>query len=147
MVSAPSTAGAGTFFRNGGTLSDLPLADAERMLSIARRQAARLGIDPSEVHGITNLGGSATGATMGGRIHLDPRAFRQGFDSRLGRTVSPIENLKRNLIHEHAHVLQSTKRADLYWSGTPASRQSLEEVAYRFEDFWYGRIQRQAMGR
>ena len=89
------------------------------MLSIARRQAARLGIDQSEVHGITNLGGSATGATMGGRIHLDPRAFREVFDSRLGRTVSPIENLKRNLIHEHAHVLQSTKRADLYWSGTP----------------------------
>mgnify|MGYP000851322793 FL=1 len=84
---------------------------------------------------------------MGGRIHLGSRAFRQVYDARLGRTVSPMENLKRNLIHEHGHVLQSSKHPDLYWSGTPASRQALEKSAYRFEDFWYGATQSRAAGR
>ena len=111
------------------------------MLSIARRMADRLGIDPELVFRVKSLGG-ASGQTLGGRIFLDPKAFRAGFDARLGRMVSPLENLKRTLIHERAHVLQSLKHPDAYWSGQAAIIDAFEKTAYRFEDFWYGAMRR-----
>ncbi len=103
--------------------------------------AARLGIDPSEIYRVKDLGG-AVGQVLGGKIFLDPKAFRAGFDSRLGRVVSPLENLKRTILHEHAHVMQSLKHADDYWSGVASVVDRFERVAYRFEDFFYGILRR-----
>jgi len=139
-VSAPRTA-----FNRSGVIVEASEADYGRMLSIARRMASRLGIDPDEILRVRELGGPV-GQTVGGsRFWLDPKAFRAGVDARLNRMVSPLENLKRTIIHEHAHVMQGAKRADAYWEaveGNKALHDWLEAVAYRFEDFYYGVLNR-----
>jgi len=104
------------------------------------------------------LGENITGTTVGGLfIKLSPIAFKRAYDRRLGREVSPRENLpnfsfllgkekkslikrkekflKRTLLHENRHLWQAENIPDKYWN--PKYRNELEVDAYTYEDAEY----------
>lgn len=62
-----------------------------------------------------------------GRIDLFPNAF-----------ISE-EQLIRTIIHERCHVLQLRKYGKYY---TQENLEKMEEIAYRFEEFWYNIVRR-----
>lgn len=62
-----------------------------------------------------------------GRIDLFPNSFKNE------------EALIRTLIHERCHVLQLRKYGKKY---TQEHINKMEEVAYKFEDFWYNIVRK-----
>ena len=62
-----------------------------------------------------------------GRIDLFPKAF------------ADEETLLRVLIHERCHVLQLRKYGKKY---TQEHINEMEDVAYKFEDFWYNKVRK-----
>lgn len=110
--------------------------NSDRMMKIARKHAAKLGIHPNKIYRIDDLGENITGTTIGGLfIKLSPLAFKRAYDRRLGREVSPRENLKRTLLHENRHLWQAENIPDKYWN--PKYRDELEADAYTYEDTEY----------
>jgi len=112
------------------------IPDAVRMLKLARKQAVKLGIVPYKVYKIEYLGEGIIGVTVGGQVmKLSPLAFRRVYEKRLGRYISPRENLKRALFHEDRHIWQAENMPDKYWN--PEYMEELECDAYAYEDAKY----------